>query len=88
MAWGKKRVSALTVLLIAGMALSGWILFANSLVGEVDPNLMKTECPGGKDWDLPGSSCHDGIIVDYVLPPKSENVAEKQQRVVGKKGGR
>ena len=31
---------------------------------EIDPNLGKRQCPGGKDWDLPGSSCHDGIIYD------------------------
>ena len=42
------------------------------LTTEIDPNLAKPECPGGKDWDLPGSSCHDGIIVDFILPPSSE----------------
>src|SRR5437870_1821666 len=42
------------------------------LTTEIDPNLGKGQCPGGKDWDLPRSSCHDGIIVDYILPPVSE----------------
>jgi hypothetical protein len=41
------------------------------LTTEIDPNLGEGQCPGGKDWDLPGSSCHDGLIVDYVLPPLS-----------------
>ena len=85
----KKRVMALTALLIAGIALSGLLVFANSLIGDVDPNLMKAECPGGKDWDSPGSSCHDGIIVDYILPPDRGKLSEKQQRVVtNKKRGR
>ena len=85
----KKRVMALTALLIAGIALSGLLVFANSLIGDVDPNLMKAECPGGKDWDSPGSSCHDGIIVDYILSPDRGRLSEKQQRVVtNKKRGR
>jgi|ERR1051326_6805834 hypothetical protein len=41
------------------------------LTTEIDPNLGKPQCPGGKDWDMQGSSCHDGIIVDYMLPPLS-----------------
>jgi hypothetical protein len=35
------------------------------LTTDIDPNLMKRECPGGKEWDLPGSSCHGGLIADY-----------------------
>jgi hypothetical protein len=35
---------------------------------SVDPNLAKPQCPGGKDWDLPGSSCHNGMIADYATP--------------------
>jgi len=41
------------------------------LATEIDPDLGRPQCPRGKDWDLPGSSCHDGLIVDYVLPPVS-----------------
>lgn len=85
MAWRKKRVMALTVLLVAGITLGSMTLFADSLIGEVDPNLMKAECPGGKEWDSPGSSCHDGIIWDYVLPPYPEMLFEKKQRVDKKK---
>ena len=47
------------------------------LTTEIDPNLGKPQCPGGKDWDLPGSSCHDGIIVDYILPPMSEQALKE-----------
>jgi hypothetical protein len=41
------------------------------LATEIDPNLGRPQCPGGRDWDQPGSSCHDGLIVDYWLPPVS-----------------
>jgi hypothetical protein len=37
---------------------------------SVDPNLGQPQCPGGKDWDLPGSSCHNGVIADFGLPPE------------------
>jgi hypothetical protein len=85
MALRKERVMALTASLIAGITLSGFVLFASSLIGDVDPNLMKTECPGGKDWDGPGSSCHEGLIVDYVRSPDEATLIEKQQRVVKKR---
>src|SRR6266851_4945915 len=42
--------------------------FAESKVGIVDPSIIQNRCPGGKDWDLPGSSCRDGIIFDYIPP--------------------
>jgi hypothetical protein len=85
MAWRKKRIIGLMTLLIAGTILGSLALFANSLTGEVDPNLMKAECPGGKEWDSPGSSCHDGIIFDYVLPQIPQMSAETQRRVDNKK---
>ena len=85
MAWCKKRVIALTALLIADTALCGWVYFANFPVAEVDPNLMRAQCPGGKDWDLPGSSCHNGLIADKPIPLKPATVDAKQQPVVEKK---
>ena len=81
MALRKTRVMALTALLVGGITLGGIVLFEDSLIGEVDPNLMKAECPGGKDWDSLGSSCRDGIIFDYALPPDRAMLIEKQQRV-------
>jgi hypothetical protein len=81
----KQRVIALVVVLISGITLCSWALLANFLPSEVDPDIMKAECPGGKEWDGPGSSCHDGIIVDYVLPPIPLTAIEKSQRVVQKK---
>jgi hypothetical protein len=53
------------------------------LTTEIDPNLMKGQCPGGKDWDLPGSSCHEGMIFDYmpsVAPVKPPEIAAKKKR--------
>lgn len=63
-----KKMLALAILLMMGTAWSGVELFAASLVSDVDPNILKAECPGG-EWDRPGSSCHDGIIADNVFPP-------------------
>jgi len=85
MTWRTKRVLALTVLMTAGGVLGSLALFEKSLIGEVDPNLMKVQCPGGKDWDMPGSSCQEGIIVDNLLPPAQAMPVEKQQRVDKKK---
>ena len=63
---------------VLGMIAVGGFLIAMAatyvapiLTTEIDPNLGKPQCPGGKDWEMPGSSCHDGIIVDYMLPPLS-----------------
>jgi len=54
------------------------------LTTEIDPNLMKGQCPGGKDWDLPGSSCHEGMIFDRRPPiapaPSVEIVTNKKKR--------
>jgi len=47
------------------------------LTTEIDPNLAKLQCPGGKDWGLPGSSCHDGMIIDYELPAVSEEAVHE-----------
>jgi len=47
------------------------------LTTEIDPNLGRPQYPGGKDWDLQGSSCRDGIIVDYQLPPVSIKAVEE-----------
>ena len=72
-------------ILIAGML--GLVSVVPVLTTEIDPNLMKAQCPGGKDWDLPGSSCRDGVIFDYVLTidgtTAKKLVAEKTSR--GKK---
>lgn len=48
------------------------------LTVEIDPNLAKPQCPGGKDRDLPGSACHDGIIVDYLPRVTNPQVAKKR----------
>ena len=47
------------------------------LTTEIDPNLGKSQCPGGKDWDLPGSSCHYGLIIDRILPAVSEEAVQE-----------
>ena len=47
------------------------------LTTEIDPNLGKPQCPGGKDWDLPGNSCHEGMIIDYILPAVSEEAVQE-----------
>jgi|GEM_PF-2809390 hypothetical protein len=52
------------VVLIAAGAITAYVLPITTT--EIDPNLGKPQCPGGKDWYQPGSSCHNGIIVDYV----------------------
>ena len=54
MTWRKKRVVALAVLLTAFSTLGAIALFEKSLIGEVDPNLMKAQCFGGKDLGQPG----------------------------------
>jgi len=53
---------------------------------EIDPNLMRPQCPGGKDWDLPGSSCRDGVIFDYTLT--IDETTAKKLAVEKKKRGR
>ena len=73
-----------------GVASIHLMRFAESKVGAVDPDIMKNGCPGGKDWDLPGSSCHDGNIFHHmppVAPSKSAEVVRKEKEkrpVVGR----
>jgi len=64
-----KRLLACGFAVILGTGLLALVYVVPVLTTEVDPNLMKGQCHGGKDWDMPGSSCHDGIIFDYALPP-------------------
>ena len=59
-----KRLLVLSFAVILGTGLLTLIYVVPVLTTEVDPNLMKGQCPGGKDWDMPGSSCRDGIIFD------------------------
>jgi hypothetical protein len=47
------------------------------LTAEIDPNTGKAQCPGGKDWDLPGSSCHYGMIVDSYIPAVPEKTMQE-----------
>ena len=84
MAWRKKIFTVLVVLVVAGITLWTGAIIANSLVTEVDPNLMKAECPGGKEWDGPGSSCHEGLIVDYIRPPIPDTAKDRPQRMIRK----
>jgi hypothetical protein len=85
MAWHKKIFAVLVVLVVAGITLWTGAIIANSLVTEVDPDLMKAECPGGKEWDGPGSSCHKGLIVDYIRPPTPDAARDRPQRMIHRK---
>ena len=85
MARRKKKFTVLVVLLVTGITLWTGALIANSVVTEVDPDLMKAECPGGKEWDGPGSSCHEGLIVDYIRPPTPDIAMDRPQGVILKK---
>jgi hypothetical protein len=62
-----KRFLILGLGLILAATLLSLAYVVPIMTTEIDPNLMRPRCPGGKDWDLPGSSCHDGIIIDYIL---------------------
>jgi hypothetical protein len=64
-----KRLLALGFAVILGTDLLSAFYVVPVLTTDVDPNLMKGQCPGGKDWDMPGSSCHQGIIADYAPVP-------------------
>jgi hypothetical protein len=79
-----KRLLSLVFALIVLAGLLGLVFVVPVLTTEIDPNLMRPQCPGGKDWDLPGSSCHDGMIVDYILTidetTAKKLVAEKKKR--------
>jgi len=59
-----KRLLVLSFAVILGTGLLTLVYVVPVLTTEVDPNLMKGQCPGGKDWDMLGSSCRDGIIFD------------------------
>ncbi len=59
-----KRLLALNFALILGAVVLSLAYVVPVLTTEIDPNLMRAQCPGGKDWDLPGSSCRDGIIYE------------------------
>lgn len=80
-----KRLFAFSFAVILGIGLLTLIYAVPMLTTEVDPNLMKSQCPGGKDWDMPGSSCRDGIIFD-VAPivvremPGQPSVMKKRKR--------
>jgi hypothetical protein len=79
-----KRLLSLVFALIVLARLLGLVFVVPVLTTEIDPNLMRPQCPGGKDWDLPGSSCHDGMIVDYILTidetTAKKLIAEKKKR--------
>ncbi len=70
-----KRLLVLSFAVILGTGLLSAFYVIPVLTTDVDPNLMKGQCPGGKDWDLPGSSCHDGLIF-YDLPRFAEESTE------------
>ena len=76
-----KRLLPFAVCLTVGFGSIRVMRFAESKVGVVDPGIMGSLCPGGKDWDLPGSSCHNGLIIDYMPPVAPAKSVEK----VGKK---
>jgi hypothetical protein len=76
------RILPFAISLTLGLGLTHIIKWAESNVGAVDPNIMGSLCPGGKDWDLPGSSCHNGWIFDR-MPPIADEIPTK--KVVRKK---
>jgi hypothetical protein len=78
-----KGTLSLSLALILGACLFSLAYVIPVLTTEIDPNLMKGQCPGGKDWDLPGSSCRDGTIFDYmppVAPTVSSEIALKKKK--------
>ena len=79
-----KRLLSLGSALIVIAGMLGLVFVVPVITTEIDPNLMRPQCPGGKDWDLPGSSCRDGVIFDYVLAidetTAKKLVAEKKKR--------
>lgn len=81
-----KRLLPFAISLTLGLGLTQIIKRVESRVGVVDPNIMGSLCPGGKDWDLPGSSCHNGLIIDY-MPPIADEMPTKKVLVKKKKRG-
>ena len=57
------------------------------LTTEIDPNLMKSQCPGGRNWNGPMSSCHEGLIVDYVRLDADAPTQRRSAVVIKKKRG-
>lgn len=72
--WKRSVVVAITLTL--GAVLLFFAQVVAVMTTEIDANLGRPQCPGGKDWDQPGSSCHDGIILDY-FPIVDEKTAKK-----------
>jgi hypothetical protein len=78
-----KRSLSLSLGLIVIACLFSLAYVIPVLTTEIDPNLMRDQCPGGKDWDQRGSSCHEGVIIDYmppVAPVKPSETATKKKR--------
>ena len=74
----KTIVSVLVAVFVTASVTAAYVV--PILTTEIDPNLGKAQCPGGKNWDSPGSSCHDGVIVDYAPPFVSEATPQKKKR--------
>ncbi len=78
-----KRLLVLSFAVILGTGLLTLIYVVPVLTTDVDPNLGKGQCPGGKDWDLPGSSCIEGDIFDkapIVVETPGQPTAIKRKR--------
>ena len=82
--WRRLLSLGSALIVIAGML--GLVFVVPVITTEIDPNLMRPQCPGGKDWDLPGSSCRDGVIFDYTLT--IDETTAKKLAVEKKKRGR
>jgi hypothetical protein len=79
-----KRTMPFAICAALGFGSIQLMRFAESKVGFVDPAIMESRCPGGKDWDLPGSSYHNGMIFDHILTvdemPSKKLAAKKMKR--------
>lgn len=82
--WKKLLMFGVSIIVAATLLSIAYVV--PIMTTEIDPNLMRPQCPGGKDWDLRGSSCHDGIIIDYILT--IDETTEKQLIAEQKKRGR
>ena len=71
-----KRLLSLGSALIVIAGMLALVFVVPVITTEIDPDLMRPQCSGGKDWDLRGSSCRDRVIFDYVLAI-DETTAEK-----------
>jgi len=72
-----KRLLALSFAVALSTGLLALVYVVPVLTTEVDPNLMKSQCPGAKDWDMPGSSCHQGVIADYAAPSVALSIPKR-----------